>query len=77
MQYLMNMAKQSQNPFSLMQRLAGNNPQAQQIVKNLQGMKPEEWQEYANNMAKGMNTTPIDFLKQNFPMEFLRTLGIQ
>lgn len=75
-QYLMNLARQTQDPFVLMNKLVGNNPEAQSIIKNLQNMKPEEWHSYADNMAKGMNTTPIEFLKQRFPMDFLRTIGI-
>lgn len=75
-QYLMSLARQSQNPFNLMERIAGNNPDAQAMIKNLQCMKPEQWKEYADNMAKGLNTTPIQFLKDKFPTDFLKTLGL-
>ena len=74
---LINQFRQAQNPFMFMQKMAGNNPKAQEMVRNLQGMKPEDWEKYAVNMAKGMNTTPIDFLREKFPPEILQMIGIR
>ena len=74
---LLTQFRQAQNPFLIMQKMAGNNPKAQEMVKNLQTMKPEGWKEYAENMAKGMNTTPIEFLRQKFPPEVLQMIGIR
>lgn len=52
---------QSQNPYDMFMRLAGNNPQMQPIVNAMRsGMKPEQ---IFNNMCQQRGINPQEFIK--------------
>ena len=61
---LFQMFQNAQNPYALVQQLAGNNPQMQQVVNNLQGKTPQELEQYARNVAQSKGINLNQYLKQ-------------
>ena len=61
---LFQMFKNTSNPYALVQSLAGNNPQIQQILNNLQGKNPQELEQYARNVAQSKGIDLNQFLGQ-------------
>lgn len=61
---MLNMFKQAQNPFTLMSQMCGNNTQMQGIVNALQNKSPQEWEQYAKNLAQSRNIDLKQFLSQ-------------
>ena len=58
---MMGMLQNSKNPLSVMQQLAGQNPQLQQIT---QGKTPQQMQQMAENLAKEKGVNLKEFMKQ-------------
>lgn len=76
-QFLMNMARQYQDPFMFLDRVAGSNPKVQAIINNLRGMTSAQRNEYVSNMAKGRNTTMEEVVRRSYPTQILQMLGMQ
>ena len=51
------------NPMQLISTFAQSNPQAMQMLQNLQGKSPAELQAYAENMAKSYGTNVNDVIQ--------------
>lgn len=54
---LINLARSGGNPMTLIQQLAGRNPQMQQAYSMIQGKNPEQLKRMAENMAKERGMT--------------------
>lgn len=61
---LLQLIKNSKNPFSAVQQMAGNNPQIQQLLNNLQGKSPKELKQYAMNVAQSKGVDLGQYLGQ-------------
>ena len=61
---ILSMFKQAQNPFTLMSQMCGSNTQMRGIVDALQDKSPQEWEQYARNMAQSRNIDLKQFLSQ-------------
>lgn len=61
---MLNMFKQAQNPFALMSQMCGNNAEMKGIIDVLQNKQPQEWEQYAKNMAQSRNIDLKQFLNQ-------------
>lgn len=61
---LLQMFKNTKNPMAMVQTLAGNNPQMQQLISNLQGKTPKELEQYARNVAQSKGIDLEQFLNQ-------------
>ena len=61
---LLQMFKNTKNPMDMVQQMAGNNPQLQQLLNNLQGKTPKELEQYARNVAQSKGIDLGQFLNQ-------------
>lgn len=61
---LLQMFRNTKNPMGLVQSMAGNNPQIQQLLSNLQGKTPKELEQYARNVAQSKGIDLGQFLNQ-------------
>lgn len=61
---LLQMFKNTNNPMALVQSMANNNPQMQQLISNLQGKTPKELKQYAMNVAQSKGIDLGQFLNQ-------------
>jgi hypothetical protein len=61
---MLNMFKNTNNPMSLVKQLAGNNPQIQGLINNLQGKNPKELEQYARNLAQSKGIDLKQFMGQ-------------
>lgn len=61
---MMGMLQNSKNPMAVMQKLAGQNPQLQQIMNITQGKTPQQMQQMAENLAKEKGVNLQEFMKQ-------------
>lgn len=61
---MMGMLQNSKNPMSIMQKLAGQNPQLQQVMNITQGKTPQKMQQMAENLAKEKGVNLQEFMKQ-------------
>lgn len=59
---LLQMMKNAKNPMMALQQMAGNNPQMQELLNNLQGKSPKELEQYARNVAQSKNINLEQFL---------------
>lgn len=49
---MLQMARNGGNPMQMLQQMAGQNPQAAQAMRLIQGKKPQQLRQIAENMAK-------------------------
>lgn len=61
---MLNMFKNTNNPMNLVRQLAGNNPQIQGLINNLQGKNPKELEQYARNLAQSKGIDLKQFMGQ-------------
>ena len=61
---MMGMLQNSKNPLSVMQQLAGQNTQLQQVMNITQGKTPQQMQQMAENLAKEKGVNLKEFMKQ-------------
>jgi len=61
---LLQMFKNTTNPMALLQSMANNNPQMQQLFSNLQGKTPKQLKQYAMNVAESKGINLEQFLNQ-------------
>ena len=61
---MLNMFKNTNNPMNLVKQLAGNNPQIQGLINNLQGKNPKELEQYARNLAQSKGIDLKQFMGQ-------------
>ena len=61
---LLGMMRNAKNPLMAVQQMAGNNPQMQQLLNNLQGKSPQELEQYARNVAQSKGVDLGQFLNQ-------------
>ena len=52
MMAMLQMARNGGNPMQMLQQMAGQNPQAAQAMRLIQGKKPQQLRQIAENMAK-------------------------
>lgn len=53
---IISFARKGGDPMNMIQSFAQNNPQAKQMLQNLNGKSPDELKAYAENMAKSYGT---------------------
>ena len=61
---MLQMFRNSNNPMAVMQQIAGNNPQMQGLLQNLQGKNPQELEQFARNLAQSKGVNLSQFLNQ-------------
>lgn len=61
---MMGMLQNSKNPMAVMQKLAGQNLQLQQVMNITQGKTPQQMQQMAENLAKEKGVNLQEFMKQ-------------
>lgn len=61
---LLQMIKTASNPMAMVQQLAQNNPQLQQLMTNIQGKTPIELEQYARNLAQSKGVDINKLLNQ-------------
>lgn len=61
---LLQMVKTASNPMAMVQQLAQNNPQLQQLMTNIQGKTPIELEQYARNLAQSKGVDINKLLNQ-------------
>lgn len=61
---LISMARQGGNPMQMIQQMAGQNPQAAQAMKIMQGKSTEQLKQIATNMAKERGMTIEQVMQQ-------------
>lgn len=61
---IINLVRKGGNPMELITSFAQQNPQAQQMMDQLQGKSPEELRAYAENMARSYGTDLNTVAKQ-------------
>jgi hypothetical protein len=61
---MLNMFKNTNNPMNLVRQIAGNNPQMQGLINNLQGKNPQELEQYARNLAQSKGVDLKQFMGQ-------------
>ena len=61
---LISMTRQGGNPMTMIQQMAGQNPQAAQAMKIMQGKSPEQLKQIATNMAKERGMTIEQVMQQ-------------
>lgn len=61
---MLNMFKNTNNPMNLVRQIAGNNPQMQGLINNLQGKNPKELEQYARNLAQSKGIDLKQYLGQ-------------
>lgn len=61
---MLNMFKNTNNPMNLVRQIAGNNPQMQGLINNLQGKNPQELEQYARNLAQSKGIDLKQYLGQ-------------
>lgn len=54
---LVNLARNGENPMTLIQQIAGQNPQMRQALSMVQGKTPDQLKQMAENMAKERGVT--------------------
>ncbi len=54
---LVNLARNGGNPMTLIQQIAGQNPQMRQALSMVQGKTPDQLKQMAENMAKERGVT--------------------
>lgn len=54
---LVNLARNGGNPMTLIQQMAGQNPQMRQALSMVQGKTPDQLKQMAENMAKERGVT--------------------
>lgn len=57
MMMILNAARNGGNPMTVMQQLAGQNPQVAQAMKMVQGKNPQQLKTMCENMCKERGTT--------------------
>ena len=60
----MEMLQNSNNTMAGMQKLAGQNPQLQQVMGMIEGKTPQQMQQMAENLAKERGVNLQEFMKQ-------------
>ena len=60
----MEMLQNSNNSMAVMQKLAGQNPQLQQVMGMIEGKTPQQMQQMAENLAKERGVNLQEFMKQ-------------
>ena len=60
----MEMLQNSNNTMAGMQKLAGQNPQLQQVMGMIEGKTPQQMQQMAENLAKERGVNFQEFMKQ-------------
>ena len=61
---MINLVRKGGNPMELITSFAQQNPQAQQMLSQLQGKSPDELRAYAENMARSYGTDLNTVAKQ-------------
>ncbi len=61
---LLQMIRTASNPMAMVQQLAQNNPQLQQLMTNIQGKSPIELEQYARNLAQSKGVDINKLLNQ-------------
>ncbi len=61
---MMGMLQNSNNPRAVMEKLASQNPQLQQVMGLAQGKTPQQLQQMAENLAKEKGVNLQEFMKQ-------------
>ncbi len=61
---LMNAMRNGGNPMTLMQQMAGQNPQVAQAMRLMQGKTPQQLRQTAENMAKQRGTSVEEIAKR-------------
>ena len=61
---LLQMIRTASNPMAMVQQLAQNNPQLQQLMTNIQGKTPIELEQYARNLAQSKGVDINKLLNQ-------------
>jgi len=61
---LLQMMRNSRNPLAVVKQMAGNNPQMQELINNLQGKNPKELEQYARNVAQSKGIDLKQYLGQ-------------
>lgn len=61
---MLNMFKNTKNPMMLVKQMAGNNPQMQGLINNLQSKNPQELEQYARNLAQSKGVDLRQFMGQ-------------
>ena len=57
MMAMLQMARNGGNPMQMLQQMAGQNPQAAQAMRLIQGKSPQQLRQTAENMAKQSGTS--------------------
>lgn len=61
---MLQMMRAGRNPMQLLQQMAGQNPQAAQAMRLIQGKNPQQLQQIAENMAKERGISIDDLARQ-------------
>ena len=61
---LVNAAKNGGNPVQMLQQMAGQDPQVQQVMRMIQGKNPQQLRQMAENMARERGTNVEAVIKQ-------------
>ena len=61
---MLQMFRNSKNPMATIKQMAGNNPQIQNLIGNLEGKNPQELQQYARNLAQSKGIDLKQFMSQ-------------
>ena len=61
---MLQMARNGGNPMQMLQQMAGQNPQAAQAMRLIQGKNPQQLRQIAENMAKERGISIDDLARQ-------------